>query len=277
MISHGVHDPCENILEICTSPELRVFPKAWVQETLNQFWGSFPTPMLWKSLQKLWGVRGRPADGPSGGVYWSVFRDIASLVFYNIFATRVRSFTRIHWGMTVKWPLGCFQIAKNALLASEMPSVLFQEPTSYFSCSLFIEIKFETFFFMLLPDFFFPMVSFSVFLWFLLLLLEYACLGSINQGRKWKIPPVAWDHQKSPGVQGWQLLSEIRLQRRVTVWRWSRADLCAVDSQVIKWNICHADYLCFLCLIIVWKWDHHQAGSWSGRRQRRWTVQSVIW
>jgi len=38
-----------------------------------------------------------------------------------------------------------------------------------------------------------------------------------------------------------------------------------------------SDYVRLLCLIIVWKWDHHQTGSRSGRRQRRWTVQSVIW
>lgn len=50
----------------------------------------------------------------------------------------------------MKWPLRCFVIAENFLLASETPSVLFQEPTSYFRCYLLVEMKFETFFALLL-------------------------------------------------------------------------------------------------------------------------------
>lgn len=49
----------------------------------------------------------------------------------------------------------------------------------------------------------FPSVPLSFFLWLLLLLSEYTCLGSINQGGKWKIPPCgrgSSDISRDPGT-----------------------------------------------------------------------------
>lgn len=45
---------------------------------------------------------------------------------------------------------------------------------------------------------------------------------------------------------------------------------------LMEWKISHSDYLQLLCLIAVWKRDHHEAGSRGGRRPRRWAVQNSL-
>lgn len=83
----------------------------------------------------------------------------------------------------MKWPRGCFQIAENANLANEMPSVPSQESTPYFTCS-FVEIKFSiSFRYFLIP---FPTVGFTFLLRVLLLLLRHTHSGSNNCKRKEK-------------------------------------------------------------------------------------------
>lgn len=178
--------------------------------------------------------------------------------------------------MAGKWPFACFQIAENS--AAKWHSVCSFPGTEELFQLLLVHKDEVWDFFLCCSLISFPLtISFSFSLW---------CYSwdqkmhwaFINQGGKWKIPPVTGAHQKSPGVREGHLLNKIKLQRcRATLqWR-SVGDLCIIDAQVMRWSSHHADYLHFLCLITVWKWDHHQAGSWSGRRQRRWAVQSVIW
>jgi hypothetical protein len=172
--------------------------------------------------------------------------------------------------MAAKWPYGCFQIARNSLLLSEMPSVPVQERMCCFWCYLFIKMKFETFFSLWFCSLRFPCLSFSG---------SYFCYWNMHV----QAALIRKRFEGSPCGQGSSEISRgsemaslkwNHISKAEVNWRWTCQSLCYWRS---SWNIRHTDYLCFLCLIIVWKWNHHQAGSWSGRRQRRWAVQSVIW
>lgn len=113
-------------------------------------------------------IRPAPGPGSAGGGRWGEFPpessgnpvcssedglsgdtcplDFPAPIAFDTFPNALQHFPGIHLGLAGKWPLGCLQIAKNSLLASETPSVLFSEPARDFRGFWFVKMSLETFF-----------------------------------------------------------------------------------------------------------------------------------
>lgn len=185
LISHGVRDLCENILEISLLP--RICPESKTQ-TDHPSWGSFPTIICWESSQKLWGIQREAWEGPSSAVCWS-----------DLEASRHPGWA-VSLGSIQAWqgsgPLPVFRLQRT-LLPTDTTSVLSQEPRSYFSCYLFIEMKFGTFFYVAPWFFFLLTISLSFSFWRLLLGSEDA-LKLHQPGREMKDFPCDRGSSETP-------------------------------------------------------------------------------
>lgn len=148
----------------------------------------------------------------------------------------------------MKWPRGCFPIAENANLANEMPSVPSQESAPYFTCS-FVEIKLSiSFRYFLIP---FPTVGFTFLLRLLLLLLKGTHSGSGNWKRKEKS---SLSQAVITCLQGLRnSISEMQsgFKGRGYPSDGDPKDGEAIEAHIVNFVVCYANYLCFLCLIIV--------------------------
>lgn len=143
-----------------------------VQKSLNstRAWSMGKTAPRPPADRQTGQVHVRPAPGPgsAGGGRWGEFPpgssgnpvcssedglsgdtcplDFPAPIAFDTFPNALQHFPGIHLGLAGKWPLGCLQIAKNSLLASETPSVLFSKPARDFRGFWFVKMSLETFF-----------------------------------------------------------------------------------------------------------------------------------